>query len=129
MVIINHLHVLLSQKRKPIKEDTKENVIKFKEGELEKFYPLFKYYFSNQDYEDLLRLLQNKNIGEKLHFKGEANKLVDVFRRLHANKVLLTNKTLIGNWIVQNFTFGKDNKKHFKEGTVKNLISKKKSII
>ncbi len=123
--IVNHLDVLMSQKRNPTKEETKENVIKFKEGELKKIYPLFKYYFSNQDYEDLFRLLQNKNIGEKLHFKGEANKLVDAFRRLHANKVLLTNKTSIVSWIVENFTFGNNDKKHFKRESVNNLISKK----
>ncbi len=90
-------------------------------------YNILKDYFNEEDQPKLEYLLSTfENIEPKLIFKGQGNKLADVFRKLIENQIIIgIQKDQLQKWIVQNFSYTiKHQIYEFKIFTLHKYISK-----
>lgn len=68
-------------------------------------YDGLKEYFNKSEHIDLEKVLKGKRIDNQLNFKGNANKLAEVFRRLLVYKKINNDDVTISNFLVENFNF------------------------
>ena len=68
-------------------------------------YDGLKEYFNKSEHIDLEKVIKGKRIDNQLIFKGNANKLAEVFRRLLIHGKINNNKETIINFLVENFKF------------------------
>lgn len=96
-----------------------------------KLFELLKKYFSVADHEDLKNILSGSIINKKIVFKGNGNKLCDVFWFLiKEKKITLSDKyeTLI-KWICENFSYKSNGKnQHFVASSIINNISRSERL-
>ncbi len=127
LFLISEINMRLSKLETGIQEKKQVTKIKITKENLNKFHPFFKSFFSESDYQSLYRLLNNEYINSRLHFNGKSNQLIDAFRRLLVNKVIVVEKkTMFKDWIVKNFTYGASviNASGFKPDHVLNVLCK-----
>lgn len=86
-----------------------------------------KVYFLESDHPDLLNLLAGRPINNRLNFNGNANKLVEAFRRLIYHHKVENTKEMIIKVLSENFSFGKE-KKTMKPNTIKVTLNGRQRI-
>ncbi len=111
-----------------IPNDIPTKLISFTNNEvLEKVYILLKGYFPGKE-EDLKRALRGEQLTEKIIFPHNQNRLVEVFKRLKYNGLILESKYQINQWLRANFKYqyerGKEREiRNLSEVTIKQLLS------
>lgn len=109
------------------KPEPNGKLITLKNGEtIEKLHSELKGYFHNKEAE-LLKALQGEQLSEMLLFPHNQNKLVEVFRRLKYNGLIINTDTEIKEWICATFMFrkkGYPEPQPFKNNTVWDILSK-----
>ena len=89
----------------------------FREETVDKLYESLKPFFNGQG-ENLQKVLAGEKVSERLLFNAAQNRLVEVFKRLRYNKLLLSTPKETKDWLCANFSF---NYKRGNEVEVKNL--------
>ncbi|CAM1352361.1 hypothetical protein [Tenacibaculum insulae] len=101
----------------------------FNTEQLPKLLDVLKGHFSKEDNSFLVELLSSNIIpNKKLFFRDNANKLTDVFKKLKEHNLITNcNKTILIEWILNNFQYkGRNDKKEdFKKKTIESSISTK----
>ena len=84
-------------------------------------------FFSEEDHVPLMQLLQGGTSERKLFFKGNQNRLVEVFRRLKYNGFLFETSTGIRDWLCNNFLYlSKTGTRNLNPHSVWDILSKAK---
>jgi len=84
-------------------------------------------FFNAEDHEPLMQLLQGGTSERKLLFKGNQNRLVEVFRRLKYNGFLFETSTGIRDWLCNNFLYlSKTGARKLNPHSVCDILSKAK---
>lgn len=84
-------------------------------------------FFSAEDHEPLMQLLQGGTSERKLFFMGNQNRLVEVFRRLKYNGFLYETSTGIRDWLCNNFLYlSKTGARKLNPHSVWDILSKAK---
>lgn len=91
----------------PLSDEPVHSIPRFVEGVAEEFFHILKGYFSPQDQEQLLSLLQeNKAPATLLVFHGTGNQLADAFKQLYeANLIVGCLKADLEEWISKHFAY------------------------
>ena len=83
--------------------EIKSIIISFEKIDL--LYQNLKVYFSESEHGELLHLLEGGSIKKKLVFQFNANRFVELFRRIHYNGLISENLAALKKWILNNFRF------------------------
>jgi hypothetical protein len=127
----NNIEPLPPQSREPEPSTTSIKYISkpcFKSESIENTISVLNNYFDTTQHADLKEIIETgSNATEKLLFKDNGNKLTDYFRELFNNNTITgCTKTVLINWIVDNFKFTNgSSKKDYRFDTVEKVISSK----
>jgi hypothetical protein len=84
-------------------------------------------FFSTEDHEPLMQLLLGGTCKRKLFFKGNQNRLAEVFRRLHYHQRIQATQTHLRNWLCGSFTYqSKSGESQLNLNTVWDILTKAK---
>jgi hypothetical protein len=84
-------------------------------------------FFSTEDHEPLMQLLLGGTYKRKLFFKGNQNRLAEVFRRLHYHQRIHATQTHLRNWLCGSFTYqSKSGESQLSLNTVWDILTKAK---
>jgi hypothetical protein len=84
-------------------------------------------FFSTEDHEPLMQLLLGGIYKRKLFFKGNQNRLAEVFRRLHYHQRIQATQTHLRNWLCGSFTYqSKSGESQLNLNTVWDILTKAK---
>jgi len=101
--------------------------IRLSQEELMALYHELAGFFNEDDHELLMQLLQGGTSERKLLFKGNQNRLVEVFRRLKYNGFLFETSTGIRDWLCNNFLYlSKTGARNLNPHSVWDILSKAK---
>lgn len=62
-------------------------------------------FLNNEDYNKLKKIVKGQSITDKIYFKSNANKLADVFLRLHQNGKIIGTKIQTQKWLLLYFDY------------------------
>lgn len=122
-----HKAISLYQIKKPTQEQsTKPIQLKVKEVNQEVIYENLKDYFIDQDHNKLNSLIKGEVLNDSITFQSNGNQLGDTFRRLKDYNVIISSKSDIIEWIVQNFKYKSNKEKsNFDKMALQSIINTK----
>ena len=102
-----------SKKLKPASQNVDSRKISINRTVIEQLHSILIPYFSEEDGDKLLLVLEGKEIDSKLNFNGSANKLSYVFQELKKHYFVNNSVAHINRWIVASFTYKNRNLKDY----------------
>jgi hypothetical protein len=103
----------------------------FKPESIESITDILNVFFDTSQHSELKRIIETgTNTNEKLLFRDNGNKLTDCFKKLYENNTITgCAKTVLINWIIENFKFTYRNSiKDYDPKTVEKIISSKERL-
>lgn len=113
------------QNENKIKKSTQGKTITLRPEIIDKLHTGLKIFFDEKEWNRLLILLKGEKIDQKLLFLFNANRLIELFRRLKYNDYIIDNNKNIEAWVLESFNFKSETNgeiKEFKHNTIHSIL-------